>query len=81
MFRSMKLPRRHAQNVFVFFMTLMMSAAISGVMTATAGLDDFVARWFTAFLRAYTIVVPTVLVVAPIARRLTELVIEAPPRA
>lgn len=76
----MKIPRRHAQNVFIFFMTLMMSASISAVMTATAGLEDFVVRWLTAFLRAYAIVVPTVLVVAPIARRLTELVLEAPPR-
>ncbi len=76
----MKIPRRHAQNVFIFFMTLMMSASISAVMTATAGLDDFAARWIAAFVRAYSIVVPTVLVVAPIARRLTELVLEAPPR-
>lgn len=77
----MKLPRRHAQHVFVFFMTLMMSATISGIMTATGGLDDFLLRWLAAFGRAYMIVVPTVLVVAPLARRLTELVLEAPPRA
>lgn len=77
----MRIPRRHAQNVFIFFMTLMMSASISAVMTATAGLEDFAARWAGAFLRAYSIVVPTVLVVAPIARRLTELVLEAPPRS
>lgn len=76
----MKLARRHAQNVFVFFMTLMMSVVISGVMTASGGLDDFPARWLSAFLRAYMIVVPAVLVVAPLARRLTELVVE-PPRA
>lgn len=80
MFRSMRLPRRHAQNVFVFFMTLMMSAALSGMMTAVAGLDDFFARWSATFLRSYAMVVPTVLVVAPLARRLTELVLE-PPRA
>ena len=81
MFRSMRLPRRHAPNVFVFFMTLMMSVVLSGVMTALAGLDDFATRWLAAFVRSYAMVVPAVLIVAPLARRLTELVLEDPPRA
>jgi len=75
-----KLPARFQDWVFVFFMTLLMGLCISGMTTAmqTGVGTDFVARWLSAFLRTYIIVVPTVLVVTPLAKRLTGALVDVP---
>ena len=73
------IPARHRDLVFMFLMTILMGLSISGLMTAWNGWDGpFVAAWLTAFARTYVIVVPTVLLVMPVARRLTSLLVDEP---
>lgn len=70
------IPARHRDLVFVFIMTIMMGLSISGIMTAWNGwAGSFVLAWLTAFGKTYVIVVPTVLVVMPIAKRLTAAIV------
>lgn len=73
------IPARHRDLVFMFVMTILMGLSISGIMTAWNGWEgSFLAAWLTAFARTYVIVVPTVLLVMPVARRLTSLIVEDP---
>jgi hypothetical protein len=74
------LPARLRTLVFVFFMTMFMGLVLSGVMTVQAqGLGaGFVPAWLERFARTYLLVVPTVLVVGPIANRLTDAIVSAP---
>ena len=67
-----KLPARYNQWAFVFFMTLFMGLVISGLTTAfRTGVDlAFFGHWLRSFASTYVIVVPTVVVVTPLARML-----------
>jgi hypothetical protein len=70
------LPARYRDLVFVVIMTVMMGLSISGIMTAWNGWSGrFVAAWLVAFGRTYVIVVPTLVVVLPVAKRLTALLV------
>jgi membrane protein implicated in regulation of membrane protease activity len=74
------IPARYGEWVFVGLMTVFMSLAVSGAMTLWSGFQGpFVAAWARSFLRAYVVVVPSVLVAAPLARRLTGMMVESPP--
>lgn len=75
-----KIPAKYAHWVFLFFMSLMMSLSISGIMTLrNAGLSaEFPALWLRAFGVSYSIVVPSVLVLAPLARKIAGMVVEKP---
>jgi Protein of unknown function (DUF2798) len=59
--------------IMMILMTIMMGLVLSGVFTWQAmGFDlGFVEAWLSRFARTYLIVLPTVLIVLPIARRLT----------
>jgi len=76
-----KLPARAHDWVFVFFMTLLMGLVISGATTALrTGVDGgFLWRWIVAFASTYIIVVPTVLIVTPLAKRLAAWAVDAAP--
>lgn len=75
------IPARHQQLAFVFFMTLLMGLVLSFVFEAQAGVygfnesRDFVASWLQRFFGTYVIVLPVVVVVNPIAKWLTSLVV------
>lgn len=68
-----KLPARWRNTVFAFVMAALMSFLMSAAITAlNLGFPpDFFARWMTAWFPAWAIATPAVLIVAPIARRLT----------
>ncbi len=70
------IPARYRDLVFIFVMTILMGLSISGVMTLWNGWTGrFVVVWLTAFAKTYVIVVPTVLIVMPIARRITAVLV------
>lgn len=74
-------PARFRDQVFMFFMTLLMGLSISAIMTWWNGgwQGPFVFAWLRGFARTYVVIVPTVLVVMPIAKRLTATVVAPPP--
>lgn len=65
---------RHASRLLAFFTSLFMSFLMSGVVTAiNVGLPgNFVALWLHAFVMAFAISFPTILLVLPVAKRLVE---------
>ena len=66
------IPARFAPIVFGFILSGFMSCMVSGIATYRV-LDDgapFFADWFNAWIVSWVIAFPTVLVVAPITRRL-----------
>lgn len=72
---------RFAPILFGLVLSGLMSLLVSGIATIrNAGLaDGFVNLWMNAWIPSWLIAFPTVLVVAPLARRLvTSLVIEPP---
>jgi len=66
------IPARYASFVFGFFLSMIMSAIISGVSTISAlGLTgELAAVWFRAWYSSWCFAFPSVLVVAPIAQRI-----------
>lgn len=73
------IPARYRDYVFIFVMTILMGLSISGIMTFWNGWSGgFLLTWIKAFARTYVIVVPTVLIVMPIAKRLTAILVQPP---
>jgi hypothetical protein len=66
------LPKRFAPILTGFLLSGFMTLIISGIATfRNLGLtEDFVNRWLAAYLNGWVISFPTVLVVAPLVRRL-----------
>lgn len=66
------IPARLAPIAFGFFLSMIMSAVISGVSTVTAvGLaPELPGVWIQAWLSSWVVAFPAVLVVAPLARRI-----------
>ncbi|MFZ3581787.1 DUF2798 domain-containing protein [Loktanella sp. DJP18] len=74
------IPNRYAPLVFGFFLSMIMSAIISGVATTsaigfTAALPSI---WVEAWLSSWVIAYPSVLIVAPLARRIAGRLVAAP---
>ena len=71
---------RLAPVLFGFALSALMSLIVSGVATLrNAGLSDaFVSLWINAWLPSWLVAFPTVLVVAPLARRLVGRLVKAP---
>lgn len=74
-----KLPARYAGVVMPFILTLLMTSIISFISTWRAiGLGgEFVPVWLSAWAMSWGVAFPTILVVFPLVRRLTALVVEA----
>ncbi|MBF6057391.1 DUF2798 domain-containing protein [Thiomicrorhabdus sp.] len=70
---------RHQHIVFAFFMALLMSFLMSGVISAmNVGIpENFLIIWFHAWWTAFIIAFPSVLFVSPIVRRITNKLIRA----
>lgn len=72
-------PARFATPLFSLFLSGMMSFIISGISTfRAAGLaDNFVRLWAGAWAVSWLIAFPTVMVVAPLARRMVQRLVKA----
>lgn len=66
------IPSRYSHILFGFLLSGMMSCLISGLSTYLAvGLPpDFATVWASSWLTSWSVAFPTVLLVAPVARRL-----------
>jgi hypothetical protein len=66
------MPAKFAPLLFSFCLSIIMSCVVSGVATLNvAGLDDgFAALWLAAWYKSWIVAFPTILVVAPLTRRL-----------
>lgn len=71
---------RFAPVLFGFVLSGLMSFIVSGIATfRNAGLvDGFMSLWLNAWLPSWIIAFPTVLIVAPMARRLVGMLVKAP---
>jgi len=74
------MPPRYAPILFGFVLSALMSFIVSGIATfRNAGLaDEFLTLWINAWLPSWIIAFPTVLIVAPMARRLVGMLVKAP---
>lgn len=70
-----RFPHKMAPIVFGLLLSGLMSLIVSGVSVglAVAQIQEFVALWPGAWLSSWVIAFPTVLVVAPLVRRLVSL--------
>lgn len=75
------IPARFAPVVFGFILSGLMSCIVSAIATLRAvGLPpDFVALWMSSWVFAWAVAFPTVLVIAPITRKLVARLTAAPP--
>lgn len=71
---------RFAPVLFGFVLSALMSLIVSGIATfRNAGpVDGFVSLWLGAWLPSWLIAFPTVLIVAPLARRLVGMLVKTP---
>ena len=71
-----RLPARHAGVVQAFFTSLFMSLLMSAAITRFNVGDDpaYLSLWMRAFAIAFCIAFPAILLVLPLARRLTAMV-------
>jgi hypothetical protein len=76
-----RIPHRFAPKLLAFFTSLIMSCIMSMVITFLnlGWVDDFFSRWMHAWLSAFLVAFPTILLVLPIARTLVNACIEPPP--
>ena len=68
----MRLPARYAPVLFGLLLSGLMSFVVSGIATlrALGPVPGMLAAWMSAWAIAWTIAFPTVLVVAPLVRRI-----------
>ena len=66
------IPQRFAPVLFGFILSGLMSLLVSGIATwrALGLVDDFLGLWLIAWVNAWLVAFPAVLIVAPITRRL-----------
>ena len=76
----MKISTRYSNLLFGGMLSIIMVTAISGaVVFVTQGLGpDFLVYWFKGFATAWPIAFPTVLVVAPLVRKIVAKLTVAP---
>jgi Protein of unknown function (DUF2798) len=67
-------PRKYEPVLFGLVLSGLMSFLVSGISTlrATGLVDGFMHLWISAWLMAWLVAFPTVLVVAPVAKRLVQ---------
>ena len=77
----MKLPAFFEPIVFGALLSGLMSLVVSGIATWNAlGLGhEFTAKWLESWLFAWSVAFPSVLVIAPLVRRITRLVVARSP--
>jgi hypothetical protein len=65
-------PAKYTQLIFSFFLSIFMSCVVSAVsvFNTTGLIDGFFILWMTAWLKSWIVAFPTILIVAPLTRRL-----------
>ena len=65
-------PAKYTQLIFSFFLSIFMSCVVSAVsvFNTTGLIDGFFNLWMTAWLKSWIVAFPTILIVAPLTRRL-----------
>ena len=68
----MKIPKKYTGLLFAFIMSLLMAFLMSGVLTVVfVGLhNQFLTQWLSGFLHAWPIAFPSILVIAPVVRKI-----------
>jgi hypothetical protein len=68
----MKIDAKHSNLLFAFFMSVLMAFLMSGVLTAIhLGITPhFIAQWLHSFVLAWPIAFPSILLLAPIVRKI-----------
>lgn len=71
---AQKASLRFQQLVFAFYMSGLMSLIMSGVITAinTGLAGSFIHRWLASWVVAWAVAFPLVVLIAPVARRITD---------
>ncbi len=72
--------QRHAPTLLALFTSLFMSLLMSGVITLInlGAVEGFFLIWMRAFVMAFAIAFPAILLVLPLARRLVHLLTTEP---
>jgi Protein of unknown function (DUF2798) len=67
----MKINPKYADLLFAFFMSVLMALLMSGVLTAIhlGFTQNFIGKWLHAFLLAWPITFPSIVLLAPIVRK------------
>ncbi|MFZ2999731.1 MAG: DUF2798 domain-containing protein [Undibacterium umbellatum] len=75
-----KLPARYAGLVMPFLLSILMTFIVSLISTLrSVGLvDHFLPIWMGSWALSWMVAFPTLLLVLPLVRRMTSLLIEAP---
>jgi hypothetical protein len=70
--------KRHEKYVFSFFMSLLMSCLMSLVISIhNVGLvDNIVLVWIRAWIFAFLVAFPTIIMISPVVRKLVDLVVD-----
>ena len=78
MSRSRLVSRKYQPIVFAFFMALLMSCLMSFVVTTVnvGFVNNLILIWLKAWGIAFSVAFPTIIVVAPIVRKLSEFVLK-----
>ncbi len=73
-----KFDQRNAPILLAFFTSLFMSCLMSMVITFIniGPSPDFVQRWLRAFVLAFSVAFPAILLVLPLARKLVALLVD-----
>ncbi len=76
----MKLPAFFEPIVFGLLLSGLMSLVVSGIATwnALGFVADFTPRWLESWLFAWAVAFPSVLVIAPLVRRITRTLVARP---
>ncbi|MCP4082602.1 MAG: DUF2798 domain-containing protein [Planctomycetaceae bacterium] len=74
--RTALVPKKYENQVFAFFMSLLMSCLMSLVICIfNFGLvEDLLLIWLKAWLFAFVVALPTIVLVSPLVRKLVSLV-------
>ncbi|MPQ92417.1 MULTISPECIES: DUF2798 domain-containing protein [unclassified Thioclava] len=74
------IPARYAHFIFSLILSGIMSFLVSGIATyrATGMVEDFTTLWVASWVSSWMLSYPSVLIVAPFARRVTNLLVRQP---
>ncbi|MCV3270119.1 DUF2798 domain-containing protein [Roseobacter sinensis] len=77
------IPARYQHVLFGLILSGLMSFIVSGIATfrTVGGIDGFLLLWMTNWLPSWAVAFPTVLVVAPITRRIVARMVRPDPQA
>lgn len=73
-----KIPKKYGQVVFIFLMTVFIGLILSFILTAIAYrfTKGFIEVWLFSFIKTWIIVVPVVVIVLPLVRKIVSKIVE-----